>query len=213
MKRNNLVKRHAYYNNQFFARWAKMYDFEKYFMFPLRRKTARFLNLTPHKKILDVATGTGSQAYELAKLGHEVIGIDLSREMLEQAKEKLDSSLKLSFIHANATNLPFKDNAFAASSISLGLHDMPYDVDLLTLKEMKRVTRKNGEILIVDYMEPKKHWMAKLTYPLIRLYETHNYVPFIERGLDAILKEVDLKIARYTDFLGLFQIAVVRNKK
>lgn len=206
----NLVKKHKYYNNQFFAKWARLYDFEKYFTFPLRQKAARFLGLKPPKKILDVATGTGAQAYEFAKLRHDVIGIDLSPEMLAQAKKKISPKLKLRFIHADATDLPFKDNSFNASSISLGLHDMPYEIEIMVLKEMKRVTKKRAPILIVDYNEPKNHWVAKLTHPLVRLYETPMYVPFIKRGLETLLKKMGLKIARESNFLRLFQIVIVK---
>lgn len=207
-----IKKRHSYYNNAFFARWATLYDYEKYLLSPLRKKAAKFLNLKPPKKILDVATGTGAQAYELAKQGHEVIGVDLSPEMLKQAKKKCYKELKLSFQQEDATNLPFKKGEFDAASISLGLHDMPYEVDIQVLKEIKRVTKKGGKILIVDYNEPRKHWVAKLAFPIINFYETKNWRPFIERGLDSILKDVELKIHKETNYLGLFQIALVYNK-
>ena len=90
-----IKKRHKYYNNEFFAKWATLYDYEKYLLTPLRKRAAKFLNLAPSKNILDVATGTGAQAYELAKLGHEVIGIDLSPEMLKQAKKKISKNFIL----------------------------------------------------------------------------------------------------------------------
>lgn len=137
---SSVITRHTYYNNQFFATWAKLYDYEKYILFPLRRKVAAFLAVPPPKKILDVATGTGAQAYEFAKRGHDVTGIDLSPEMLAQAKKKTTSSLRLRFLHADATKLPFKKGTFDVSSISLGLHDMPYDIDVMVLQEMKRQT-------------------------------------------------------------------------
>lgn len=117
-------------------------------------------------------------------------GVDLSPEMLEQAKKKLDGSLKLRFLHADATELSFKDNEFDGASISLGLHDMPYEIEILVIKEIKRVVKNKGPILIVDYMEPKKHWVATLSHHLIKLYETHNYNPFIQRGLDELLWEL-----------------------
>lgn len=208
-----LEKKHKYYNYRFFAKWACLYDFEKYIFFPLRKKATKFLDLNPPQKILDVATGTGAQAYQLAKLGHDVIGIDLSPEMLNQATKKISPPLKLSFQQADGTKLPFRDNSFDASTISFGLHDMPYEIDLLVLKEMKRVTKKDGKILIVDYNEPRKNFMAKLTHPLIRLYETPMYLPFIKRGLERLLKEVGLKINTETNFLGLFQILLVKNYK
>jgi ubiquinone/menaquinone biosynthesis C-methylase UbiE len=47
-----------------------------------RKEAADYLKIQPPQKILDVATGTGALAYELAKLGHSVIGIDISMEML-----------------------------------------------------------------------------------------------------------------------------------
>lgn len=210
---NNLINKHRYYNNQWFAKWAKLYNYEKYLLFPLRRKAARFLDFDSPKKILDVATGTGTQAYELAKLGHEVTGIDLSKEMLDQAKKKCAPNLKLTFQQADATNLPFKNDYFDASSISFGLHDMPYEVDLLALKEMKRVTKNKGKILIVDNMEPKKHFIAKFSHRIVSLYETINYRPFIEKGLETVLSEAGLKIDKSTNFLGIFQINLATNDK
>lgn len=210
---NNLVNKHKYYNNAFFSKWAKLYDYEKYLLFLLRRNAAKFLNSTSPLKILDVATGTGAQAYELAKLGHDITGIDLSNEMLEQAKKKSRPELKLHFQQADATGLPFKDNFFDASSISFGLHDMSYKIDILVLEEMKRVTKKDGKMLVVDYMEPRKHFVAKFSHRIVSLYETINYKPFIERGLDAILNDVGLNIRESTNFLGIFQIALVTNLK
>lgn len=213
MKNQSFIKKHKYYNNKFFAKWAGLYDFEKYISLPLRQKAARFLRLKPPKKILDVATGTGAQAYEFAKLGYDVIGIDLSPEMLAQARKKIRSDLKLRFQHEDATNLPFKDNSFDAASISLGLHDMPHEIDIMVLKEMKRVTKRSSSILIVDYNEPRKHWVAKFSHQFIRLYETPMYEPFINRGLENLLKEVGLKIYNKTDFLGIIQINLIKNEK
>lgn len=204
-----IKKRHKYYNNAFFAKWATLYDYEKYLLSPLRKRAAKFLGLKPPKKILDVATGTGAQAYELARQGYEVLGTDLSPEMLRQAQKKCSPMLKLSFKQADATDLPFKDNEFDVTSISLGLHDMPREVDIKALEEMKRLTKKNGKILIVDYNEPRKHWMARIAFPIINAYETKNWRPFIERGLESLLKEVSLKSEAETNFLGLFQIVIV----
>ncbi len=208
-----LVNKHKYYNYEFFARWAKLYDYEKYILWSMRKKAAEFLNLSTPKKILDVACGTGSQTYELAKLGHEVIGIDLSPQMLEQSRKKCDQKLKLSFLQQDATNLSFKNSTFDIATISLGLHDMPFDVDLQVLSEMKRVTKKDGLILIVDHMEPRKNPIARLFYPVIKRVETKDYVPFIERGLEVILIEVKLKIWRYSSYCGLIQMVLVKNSK
>jgi ubiquinone/menaquinone biosynthesis C-methylase UbiE len=198
------------YNNQFFNRWAWVYDFEKYIFFPLRRKSAQFLDIKPPAKILDMATGTGALAYELAKLGHDVIGIDLSPGMLAQASKKLSPKLKLRFQEADGTKLPFKDNSFDATTISWGIHDMPHEIGMKVLQEMKRVTKKNGKIMIVDYMEPKKHFIARLTHPFICLYETKNYRPFIKRGINSYIEKLGLAIAREGNFIGIWQILILK---
>jgi PAS domain S-box-containing protein len=117
------------------------------------------------------------------------------------------------FLHADGTQLPFADNEFDGASISLGLHDMPYEIGLAVLSEIKRVVKKDGSILIIDYMEPKKHAMAWLFHPLIKLYETPNYDLFIKKGLEIYLHQVDLKINRFTHVLGIVQIASIANTK
>lgn len=207
------IGNHKYFNNKWFARWAKIYYYEKYIMFPIRRKAAKFPKLDGPKHIIDIACGTGSQAVEFAKLGHDVVGIDLSPEMLNQAKRKLRSDLKLHFQQADATELPFTDNTFDVASISFGLHDMPYDVELLTLQEAKRVVKPGGIILIVEYMEPKKSLLAKLCYPIFWSYETKHWRAFQNRGLRSILNDVNLIVSSETSILNLFQIVIAKNGK
>jgi len=206
----NNQSNYSYYNNEFFSRWAWLYDFEKYIFFPLRIRAVKFINLQAPKKILDVATGTGAQAYEFAKIGHEVVGIDLSTGMLAQAKKKLSPELKLSFQVADGTELPFKDKSFDLTTISWGIHDMPYEVGVKVLQEMKRVTKVSGQILIVDYMEPKKHKVARFTYPLISLYETKNYKPFIKTGIETYINEVGLKVINEGNYLGIWQMLFLK---
>ena len=208
---NELAKKHKYYNNKFFGRWARLYDYEKYFLFPIRQKAAKFFPLKAPAKILDVATGTGAQAYELAKLGFDVTGVDLSPEMLEQAKKKLGKTLILQFLHADGTKLPFANNEFDGASISLGLHDMPYEIGLAVLSEIKRVVKDRGSILIVDYMEPKKHIVGWFTHPFFRLCETPHYDLFIKKGLERYLQQVNLRVNCFTHFLGIFQIVLITN--
>lgn len=196
-----------------FDKFARLYDFEKYFFFPLRKKAAKFLGLPANSKILDVATGTGAQAYELAKLGYDVTGIDLSSGMLAQAKKKLSSKLKLKFLPADATQIPFNDNSFDASTVSLALHDMTGEVGAAVLIEMQRVTKEGGIILIVEYMEPRRRLAAKFSHFIASLYETSHYQKFITKGLDGFLTELGFKVAGRTDFLGMAQIVRIVNAK
>ncbi len=214
MKHIDLFKKHEQFNNQHFGKLAKIYDYEKYFLFPIRQRAAAFLPIKPPARIIDVATGTGAQAYTLARCGFDVIGVDLSPLMLEQARKKLENrSLKLKFIQADATELPFKDNEFDGASISLGLHDMPHEIELATLLEVKRVVKKNGCILIVEHMEPSKHIVARLLSPFIRLFETPYYMPFIKSGLTSIVGEAGLSVKNESNWMGIIQIVLISNAK
>lgn len=208
---NDLAKKHSYFNNKWFARWAPYYDIFDLFIGPLRTEAAKTINLPEGSKILDIATGTGSQAVALAKCGHDVTGIDLSPDMLSQARKKIRPELKLNFLNLDASKLPFKNESFDGVSISLGLHDMPPEIGQRVLKEIKRVTKKGGTILIVDHLEPTSHWFAKLAHPFIRAGETPNYAPFITVGLENILKQAGLSITKKQYWRGLFQVATVQN--
>lgn len=174
-----------------------------------RKQAVKFLDLKPPQKIVDVATGTGTLAYEFAKLGHSVTGIDSSGGMIAQAGKRYSEHLDLHFRQADAILLPFENNEFDAASISFALHDMRYGTEIQVLEEMKRVTRPNGRLLIVDYNEPRSHWAAELFFPLIRSTESNHLAPFVNRGLESLLQEVKLKISRKTTVLGVIQIVVV----
>jgi demethylmenaquinone methyltransferase/2-methoxy-6-polyprenyl-1,4-benzoquinol methylase len=105
-------------------------------------------------KILDICTGTGEQALEFGKQGYEVIGIDLSEEMLKIAKRK-NKYKNVKFEIGDATNIPFQSNSFDISCISFGLHEMPKEIIERALSEIKRVTKFDGKIIIIDYALPK----------------------------------------------------------
>jgi len=143
----------------------------------LREKVADTTNARNGSRILDVATGTGKQAFAFARKGHDVIGIDLSEDMLKQAKRK-NKYENARFDVADATNLPFEDNSFDVSCASFALHDMIPTIREKALKEMIRVTKPKGTVVIVDYALPKNKLKRFLTYHIVQLYEPY-YPEFI----------------------------------
>jgi len=151
-------------------------------------KAVNFTNAQKGSKILDVATGTGKLAFAFAKEGYEVVGIDLSEAMLDIARKKNKYS-KVRFKVADATNLPFADNSFDISSISFALHDMPLSIREKVLKEMGRVTRPEGTIIVLDYDLPKNRISRLLVYRLNSLFESEYYKDFIKSDLEALLSK------------------------
>lgn len=201
---------HARYNNAHFRGWAPIYHFIEIFVNKIRKQVVKLIGKTP-KKILDVACGPGPQAYKLAKAGHSVIGIDISPDML--AHTKRDSNLDLRYIEQDATATKFSDSEFDVSTISFALHDMPENIAIDVLKEMKRVTKKNGQIIIVDY-NSSSSFVTKIFLYLFRLWETRYYWDFVQTGLNKYLKAAKMKAQSKKEYLlGNVQLVKITNKK
>lgn len=159
----------------------------------VRDRVVNFTDAQKSSRILDVATGTGKQAFAFAKNGYEVVGIDLSEAMLNVAKKK-NKFRNAKFEVADATNLPFEDNSFDISTISFALHDMPLSIREKVLKEMVRVTRPKGIIVIADYDLPKSKIGKFLIYHFTSLFEAEYYENFIKSDFEALLNKNRIKI-------------------
>ena len=133
------------YTNQFFGKWAPFYNL---IAMPLSRIRNKVVNVAKARKgstVLDVCTGTGAQAFAFGKRGYKVIGIDLSPDMLKVARQK-NKYGNVEFKVADAVNIPFEDNSFEVSCISMALHDMPHGSRHEVLDEMKKVLVRGVEI-------------------------------------------------------------------
>lgn len=147
-------------SKQGFNKWARRYDtlfLSKY----LRRlqeysveeiKTNKKIKKSKEGKrkmrVLDIACGTG---YALSLLSPaECYGIDIASEMIAVAKEKYP---QISFQEANARTLPFKKNFFDVILCTEALHHLEHVEDVF--KELKRVLKKDGKIIITDVTFPQ----------------------------------------------------------
>ncbi len=128
-----------------------------------RKKMNTFLPAGNGLKLLDCATGTGDQILSFLKkkdkIG-QVIGIDLATKMLEIGKKKLkDHVRRVSFVEASGEAIPYVDESFDCVSISFGIRNM---VDpLLCLKEIYRVLKKGGRLLILEGSLPENKNIRK----------------------------------------------------
>ena len=108
--------------------------------------------------VLDVATGTGLLAADLAKTVRgkaSVVGVDLTLSMLKTARQRLrDGGLSdsVDWVLARAENLPFRDNSFGSSSISLALRNV--SDARMTFREMSRTTGPGGIVASLDFTRP-----------------------------------------------------------
>ena len=172
---------------------APFYDFVALPLSRVRDKVIDITNAKGRSRILDVATGTGGQAFAFGRKGYDVTGIDLSEAMLNVANKK-NKYKNVRFQLADAINLPFENSSFDVSCISFALHDMPLTIGEKALKEMARVTKQEGVIIIVDYALPKNRIGRFLIYHLVRLYECNYYSKFIKYDLGALLRRSQIEI-------------------
>src|SRR4051812_34272079 len=116
-----------------------------------RSRAADLAAVGPGSRVLDVATGTGDLAIELARRGCDVVGTDFSAEMLEHARAKAP---QLRWEPANALELPYGDAEFDAATVGFGARNFS---DLARgLGEMARVVRPGGRVVVLEITTPTK---------------------------------------------------------
>ncbi len=121
-----------------------------------RRRAVDLAVVRPGDRVLDVATGTGDLAIELARRvapGGEVTGSDFSEEMLARARVKAPgAAAPITFEWGNALALPYPDGAFAAATVGFGARNFS-DLDQ-GLREMTRVVRPGGRVVVLEITTP-----------------------------------------------------------
>ncbi|MBI4187776.1 MAG: methyltransferase domain-containing protein, partial [Chloroflexi bacterium] len=182
-----------YIQKKFWTFFAPFYDIVVAPISKVRDTVVGFADAPAGARILDIATGTGKQAFAFARKGYNVTGVDLSEGMLRIATRK-NKYENAKFKLADATNLPFEVNTFDVACVSFALHEMPLTVREKTLQEMVRVTRPEGTIVIVDYDLPKNRIGRFLTYHFVKLFEGEHYVKFMKDDLKATIKQARIAI-------------------
>lgn len=122
-----------------------------------RKKLVQWSNAKAGQSVLDCATGTGDLAIEFKKtVGAEgsVEGTDFCEEMLLTAPTKAKNlNLDITFKTADVMNLPYADNSFDIVSISFGIRNV--SDPLQALREMARVTKPGGLVMVLEFGQVK----------------------------------------------------------
>lgn len=121
-----------------------------------RRKIVKYLISTGRNfyNIVDLASGTGDLTIELLKLEpKKIYAVDISKKMLEIQKEKVNDK-RLELIQAEAANMPFDDNSIDLVTIGFGIRNFE-DLEI-SLKEIKRVLKNDGYLIILEMFKAEK---------------------------------------------------------
>lgn len=129
-----------------YQNWAESYDAPGNQLIDLEQPIVReILDGLPPGIALDAACGTGRHSEYLNALGHEVVGVDTSPEMLAKARAKVPSG---KFLEADLHGLPLPDDSFDAIVCALALTHVPNLASVLA--EFVRVLRPGGHVLVSD---------------------------------------------------------------
>ena len=184
------------------------------FLRGVRLYTIYFSRMKAGDRVLDVCCGTGDQAFHYEKAGIMATGIDLDPNMLKLARKDKRKTENVSFQRADACYLPFKDNSFDYASISFALHEKERAARDKIIAEMKRVVRKGGALIFLDFQVPLSR---KLLPSLVRVLEFlagrehhrcfRDYLA--QGGLDVLLARNQLAEAR-RDYLNDGLITIIK---
>jgi demethylmenaquinone methyltransferase/2-methoxy-6-polyprenyl-1,4-benzoquinol methylase len=156
--------------NELFARIAHRYDLindlqsfglHRYW----KRRVIQLARITPGSPALDVCCGTGDITCGLARAGAKATGLDFSPEMLQVARQR--GMAGTTFLQGDAQQLPFPDATFEAVTVGYGLRNL---TDWRTgLREMARVARPGGRILVLEFGKPENPIWRGLYFSYLRL--------------------------------------------
>jgi len=133
-------------------------------------------------KVLDLGTGTGLLAIELAKKipDVEVIGLDLSDVALEVARKNLqeiEQPLKVSFKNGDAEDMPFEDGTFDLVVSSNTLHLIKHPVRMFN--ETQRVLKPEGKFFFSDF---RRSWLGLLSQHIRAAYSPKEVNDLLSRS-------------------------------
>jgi len=148
-----------------------------------RERAADLAELQPGNRALDVASGTGDLALELARRvmpGGEVIGSDFSEGMLDRARKKAP---ELTFEWGDALSLKYGDDTFDAATVGFGARNFS-DLEQ-GLREMTRVVRPGGKVVVLEITTPTKPplstffslWFDRIVPQMGRFDDAYTYLP------------------------------------
>lgn len=141
-----------------------------------RKNVIKLLKKQQPKTILDIATGTADLAIAMKEVQpSKIVGLDLSEEMLQVGRKKINNKqldTLIEMVKGDSENLQFKDQSFDAITCAFGVRN--FGNLQAGLKEMCRVVKDNGQVIILEFSKPKNTFFQKIYY-----FYFFNVLPFV----------------------------------
>lgn len=165
-----------------------------------RKKILELLKIKPHARLFDAGCGTGS-LLTLAKKRYpknEMVGIDIDKHVLKIAKQKMKKDkVVVKLDRGSLDQLPYSDAMFDVVVSSLVFHHLPLDTKRKAMKEIKRVMKKRGRFLLVDFGKMDST-LIRFLYAIERLFhikEAETLKDNLEGKLPELLNLVGFQIS------------------
>ncbi len=145
-------------------------------------------------RILDVACGTGVVAFQLGQVAHEVVGLDITGELLQRARKQRHhcGMTNVHFELGQAESLPFAADRFDASVCRMSVHH--FEEPQRAIQEMVRVTRPGGRVVVADIVSSDDEQEARLHNAIERLRDPSHVRMLTEAELTALLDDCGLEL-------------------
>jgi ubiquinone/menaquinone biosynthesis C-methylase UbiE len=150
----------------------------------------------PNHRVLDLACGPGFVALEFSKHAREVVGVDLTAEMLKKARvlARREGFDNVTFRRADVNRLSFPDGAFDLVVTRASFHHFPEPERVL--KEMARVMKKHGRILISDNTSKDDPEKSRLQNKIEKLRDPSHVEMLPLRKWRALFRNAGLKVVK-----------------
>jgi len=155
----------------FYKYLSKVYDVVNPFIWneEMRAEALGMLDVGAEDRVLDVGCGTGFGTEGLLEHTQHVHGLDQSVHQLEKAWGKLGKHDPVSFYRGDAERLPFRDDSFDVVWSSGSIEYWPDPVT--ALRELRRVTRPGGQVLVVGPNNPRTSMMQRVADAIMLFYD------------------------------------------
>jgi ubiquinone/menaquinone biosynthesis C-methylase UbiE len=165
------------------------------------------------EKILDLCSGTGRVASWIAQaVGEEgeVVGMDISKSMVEVAKRRYGGIKRVIFLHKDVTKPWEYQNYFDGIFTSFALHELPEKKRLGALEHSFQALKERGRMVIVDFNPQVSGRGKTILLAFFKLFERDN-LNFFSFNQNEMLKRVGFKrIRTFPVLASMFQITLAQ---